>query len=77
MYLKSDDQEVAMVTLDLLFFSNQQNVYKLKASEAADTKASVLGEYVPAKLGMDEGETIVKTIVAKDYTGFLVFCFEI
>ncbi len=78
--LKDDDKIVLHkeTTNDahLLFFTDKASVYKTRAAAFDDTKASVLGEYVPAKLGMDEGETIVKTIVAKDYTGFLVFCFE-
>ncbi|MGN1131450.1 MAG: DNA gyrase subunit A, partial [Ruminococcus sp.] len=61
---------------ELLFFTNQCQVYKAKASDFADTKASVLGEYVAAKLQMDENEVPVKMIVTKDYKGILVFGFE-
>lgn len=61
---------------ELLFFSNQCQVYKAKASDFADTKASVLGEYIAAKLQMDENEIPVKMIVTKDYKGILVFGFE-
>lgn len=61
---------------ELLFFTNQCQVYKTKASDFADTKASVLGEYVAAKLQMDENEVPVKMIVTKDYKGILVFGFE-
>ena len=61
---------------DLLFFTNQCQCYKAKAYEFADTKASALGDYIPAKLGMDEGELAVKMIVTKDYKGFLLFGFE-
>ena len=60
----------------LLFFTNQCQVYKAKASDFADTKASVLGEYIAAKLQMDENEVPVKMIVTKDYKGMLVFGFE-
>ena len=42
----------------------------------AQTKASVLGDYVAAKLGFDEGENAVKMVVTKDYKGMLLFAFE-
>ena len=61
---------------DLLFFTNRQQVYKAKASDFSDTKASVLGEYIPARLSMDEGETAVYMAVTKDYQGYLLFFFE-
>jgi len=78
--LKDDDKIVlhSETTNDahLLFFTDKAAVYKTRAAAFEDTKASVLGEYVPAKLGMDDGESVVKTIVVKDYTGFLLFCFD-
>ena len=43
---------------ELLFFTNQCQVYKAKVDDFADTKASVLGEYVPGKLEMAEGEQV-------------------
>lgn len=61
---------------ELLFFTNRCQVYKAKVSDFADTKASVLGEYIAAKLQMDENEVPVKMIVTKDYKGILVFGFE-
>lgn len=61
---------------DLLFFTNKCQVYKAKANDFGDTKASVLGEYIPAKLSMDEGETAVKMVVTKDYKGFLIFGYD-
>ena len=61
---------------DLLFFTNKAQCYKAKAHEFADTKASVLGEYIPAKLQMDEGEVAVKMIATKDYKGIILFGFE-
>lgn len=61
---------------DLLFFTDKCQVYKAKASDFSDTKASVLGDYVAAKLSMDEGENAVKMVVTKDYKGMLVFAFE-
>lgn len=61
---------------ELLFFSDRQAVYKSHASDFKDTKASVLGDYVPAKLGMDEGENACYMAVVKEYTGYMVFFFE-
>ena len=62
--------------VDVLFFTNQYQVYKAGASEFADMKASVMGEYIPARLGMDEGETVVYMASTKDYTGHMLFFFE-
>lgn len=61
---------------DLLFFTNKCQVYKAKASDFPDTKASVLGEYIPARLGMEEGETAVRMVATKDYSGIMLFAFE-
>lgn len=61
---------------DLLFFSDQCNVYKLKANDAPDTKASALGEYLPNLLGMEENEKILYMTATTDYSGFMVFFFE-
>ena len=44
---------------ELLFFTNHAQVYKSRASEFADTKASVLGDYLPTKLKMDAGENVI------------------
>ena len=60
----------------LLFFTNLGNVYKTFAGEFDDTKASVMGDYVPTKLGMDAGETPVYMAVTGDYRGNMVFIFE-
>lgn len=61
---------------ELLFFTDKCQVYKAKAADFIDTKASALGEYVPAKLGMDEGENAVYMVATKDYKGMLLFAFE-
>ena len=78
--LKEDDviiQHIEDTNLaELLFFTDRCQVYKAKASDFSDTKASVLGEYIPAKLGMDEGESAVYMAVTKDYTGYMLFFFE-
>lgn len=78
--LKEGDENVVQIEAsngsDLLFFSDKSQVYKMKASEFADTKASVLGEYIPAKAQMEEDEKALSMIVTKDYSGFLLFFFE-
>lgn len=61
---------------ELLFFTNMQQVYKSKADDFADTKASVLGEYVPSKLEMQEGEQLIYMAVVSEYTGYMLFAFE-
>lgn len=61
---------------ELLFFTNQQQVYKSKADDFVDTKASVLGEYVPSKLEMAEGEQVVYMAVVSDYVGYMIFVYE-
>ncbi len=61
---------------ELLFFTNRCQVYKTAASEFEDTKASALGDYLPAKLGMESGEVPVYMAVTSDYSGFMFFGFE-
>ncbi len=63
-------------TAHLLFFSDKGQVYKAQAADFEDTKASVMGDYIPAKLGMDEGESAVYMAVTADYKGFMFFVFE-
>lgn len=61
---------------EILFFTDKATVYKTKASQFDDTKASLLGDYVPAKLGFEDGESVVKMVVTSDYSGYLIFVFE-
>lgn len=61
---------------DLLFFTDKCQVYKAKVSDFADSKASVLGEYIPSKLEMDEGENAIFMVITRDYQGFMFFLFE-
>ena len=61
---------------ELLFFTNRCQVYKTAAGEFEDTKASALGDYLPAKLGMESGEVPVYMAVTSDYSGFMLFGFE-
>lgn len=61
---------------DLLFFTDRCQVYKSKVSDFDDMKASQLGEFIPAKLGFDEGENVVYMAVTTDYSGFMLFFFQ-
>ena len=76
---EGDETKVQIETTnraELLFFSNRARVYKLRGQDFPDTKASVLGDYVPAKLQMEEGEEVLRLVVTADYRGYLFFCFE-
>lgn len=61
---------------ELLFFTNKCQVYKARVSDFSDTKASVFGDFVAAKLGMEEGEVAIYMINTKDYKGYVLFAFE-
>ena len=62
---------------EIMFFTDQHQVYKTRLGEFEDSKASVLGEYLPAKLGMDPGESVIYAVLpGADYAGALLFFFE-
>ena len=61
---------------EIMFFTDKCQVYKTRLNEFDDTKASVLGDYLPAKLGMDEGESVIGMVLPGDYRGFVLFFFE-
>ena len=61
---------------ELLFFTNKQQVYKAKVSDFADSKASLLGDYVASKLGFDEAENAVFMVATNDYKGNVLFVFD-
>ena len=61
---------------EIMFFTDQYQVYKTRLSEFDDTKASVLGDYLPAKLSMDPGENVIYAVLpGPDYAGTLLFFF--
>ena len=78
--LKEGDEIVSSVettnAVELLFWTNQYQVYKSRASEFDDTKASVLGDYVASKLMMDPDETARFMSVVSEYKGYMIFVFE-
>ncbi len=61
---------------ELIFFTDKGQAYKSRASAFEDSKASVLGDYIPAKLGFDEGESLKFMIPTTDYSGYMLFFFE-
>ena len=61
---------------ELLFFTNKAQVYKARTIDFAETKASVLGDYVPSKLDMEPAETTLFMGVTEDYKGYFIFVFE-
>ncbi|MBN2795186.1 MAG: topoisomerase IV [Clostridia bacterium] len=78
--VKDDDEILQEIDTtnksDVLFFSNKQNVYKIKVHELESLKASSLGEYLPNILELEDDETILYTVATSDYDGFMVFVFE-
>ncbi len=61
---------------ELLFFSDKQAVYKCHASEFGDTKASVMGDYIPSRLKFEEGESAVYMAMLSEYKGYMLFFYE-
>jgi len=61
---------------EVMFFTDRAQVYKTRLGEFGDAKASVLGDYLPGKLGMDEGESVVCMVLPGAYRGYMLFFFE-
>ncbi len=61
---------------EILVFTNQWQCYKSRLSDFEDSKASLLGDYLPQKLGMDPGETVLQVLLPGDYKGFALFFFQ-
>ena len=61
---------------ELLFFTDKAQVYKVRASAFDDCKASLLGDYIPVKLGFDEEERVTGMIATTDYSGQVLFVYE-
>lgn len=78
--LKENDEIIETVeaanNTELLFFTDKCRVYKAKAADFDDSKASVLGDYVESKLEMEPDENAVYMAVTTDYKGFMLFFFE-
>ena len=78
--LKEGDEVVQQIETKndawLLFFTDQRQVYKCRAGDFGDTKASVMGEFVAAALGMDDGEMPIYMTVTQDYAGYMLFVYD-
>lgn len=78
--LKSSDEILEHIQgtnhSDLLFFTDKAQVYKAKAYNFKDTKASQVGDYIPATLNFDKNEKFKYMVATTDYVGFMVFFFE-
>lgn len=61
---------------EVIFITNQYQAYKARLFDFDDTKASVLGDYLPQKLGMDDGEQPIYMLMPGDYKGNLLYIFE-
>ena len=61
---------------ELLVFTDQFQCYKTRLGDFEDGKASQLGDYLPQKLGMDPGESVIQVVLPGDYKGFVLFFFE-
>lgn len=78
--LKENDEVIFTAEVssnsELLFFTNQFKCYKSRCADFPETKASVMGDYVPAKLGMDDGETPIFMAVTEKFSETLVIFFK-
>ena len=61
---------------EVLVFTSMHQCYKTRLSDFEDSKASLLGDYLPQKLGMDPGETVLQVVLPGDYKDFVLFFFE-
>jgi DNA gyrase subunit A len=61
---------------EILVFTDHCQCYKSRLSDFEDGKASALGDYLPQKLGMDQGETVLQVLLPGDYKGFILFFYE-
>ena len=61
---------------EFLVFTDNYQVYKARCADFEDSKASLLGDYLPGKLGFDEGESVIDVCFPGDYEGSVVFAYE-
>lgn len=61
---------------ELIFFTDRAQAYKAKVSDFDNTKASLLGDFIPAKLGMADNEKPILMKITDDYQGNVIFIFE-
>ena len=78
-YKDGDELAVSFVSTnraELLFLTDKQQMYKARVSDFEDGKASVLGIYLPTRLKMDDGESVIAMIDPGDYKKHLLLMFE-
>ena len=77
--LKEGDEIVQQVetrnNVEALFFTDKQQVYKVRLAELEDGKVAQMGIFIPGRLGMDEGENVLSMVITGDYSGFMLFFF--
>ena len=61
---------------EFLVFTDKFQCYKSRLSDFEDSKASLLGDYLPQKLGFEQGENMISLVFCGDYKGFVLFFFE-
>ncbi len=61
---------------EVLLFTDQSTVYKMKLNDIPDTKVSAMGEYIPSLVGAESNEKFLYMVVTTDYKGMMLFCFE-
>ena len=78
--LKEGDRMIQVVETtnraEILVFTDKYQVYKASLSDFDDGKASALGDFLPSKLGFDDGESFLSLCLPGDYSGFALFAFE-
>ena len=77
--LKEGDEIIHQVetrnNVEALFFTDKQQVYKVRLAELEDGKVAQMGIFIPGRLGMDEGENILSMVITSDYSGHMLFFF--
>ena len=61
---------------EFLVFTDKFQCYKSRLSDFEDGKASLLGDYLPQKLGFEQGENLLGLVLCGDYKGFVLFFYE-
>ncbi|MBE7012151.1 MAG: topoisomerase IV [Ruminococcaceae bacterium] len=78
--LKEDDEIIQEIECsnrsEVIFFSSSGEAYKIKAHDIPDTKASLLGEFIPNLLEMGAGEVTLGMTATVDFKGWMLFAFE-
>ena len=78
--LKEGDEIVQQIetrnNVEALFFTDKQQVYKVRLAELEDGKVAQMGIFIPGRLGMDEGENVLSMVITSDYSGYMLFFFQ-